>query len=114
MGKTLTRNAQLVKFFAQQYSGIPRKRLVKLVYMVDVLGRQFLGHPLSDLTYRLDKFGPYDTAIEDAVQELVEAGLGREDETFDQGFVSQTARHGHRCDVWFHARRERDPGVRCG
>lgn len=86
MGATVSKNAQLLKYFVQQYSGIPRKRLVKLVYMTDILSRQFLGRPVSTFQYRLDKFGPYDPAIEDAVAELVGADLAREDVTWEDNF----------------------------
>src|SRR5712691_2138022 len=67
MGASVSRNARLLKYFVQQYPGIPRKRLVKLVYMADIISRQFLGRPISTFEYRLDKFGPYDPAIEDDV-----------------------------------------------
>jgi len=83
MGASVSKNARLLKYFVQQYPGIPRKRLVKLVYMADIISRQFLGRPISTFAYRLDKFGPYDPAIEDAVAELVAAGLAREDVTWE-------------------------------
>jgi hypothetical protein len=70
----LSRNALLVKFFAQVYRGIPRKHLVKLIYEADVLAREYLSRPLSTFVYRRDKYGPYDPAIKEAVAELVSAG----------------------------------------
>lgn len=75
MTPNLSRNAQVVKFFAQQYPGIPRKHLVKLVYMADLLAREYLGDPVSTLNWYKYKHGPYDKAIEEAVDELVAAGL---------------------------------------
>lgn len=72
---SLSRNAQLVKYFAQQYRGVPRTRLVKFIYMADVLARQYLGAPVSQFRYIRHRFGPYDSAIEDAVRELEAAGL---------------------------------------
>jgi hypothetical protein len=71
----LSRNAQLVKFFAQQYRGVPRTRLVKLIYMADLLAREYLGEPISTLDYYKYKHGPYDEAIESAVGELVASKL---------------------------------------
>lgn len=74
MPRRLSRNALLVKFFAQAYRGIPRTNLVKYIYEADVLAREYTGHPISTLTYHRDKFGPYDAAIEEAVDELIAAG----------------------------------------
>ncbi len=74
MTTALSRNALLVKYFAQVYRGIPRKHLVKFIYEADVLAREYLGHPLSKFQYQHAKYGPYDPAIKDAVQELVDAG----------------------------------------
>ena len=76
--RELSRNAQLVKYFAQQSRGLPRTRLVKLIYMTDVLARQYLGRQVSSLRYYRYKFGPYDRAIESAVAELVESGYAEE------------------------------------
>jgi len=77
--KALSRNAELVKFFAEQYDGgVPRTVLVKFIYMADLIAREFLGEPISELSYRLDKHGPYDPAIEDAVTEVIVAELGWE------------------------------------
>jgi len=66
----LSRNAQLLKYFAQQYPGIPRKRLVKLAYMTDILGRQYLGKPLSGMNWILYHHGPYSQEIPEAINEL--------------------------------------------
>ncbi len=74
MPTALSRNALLVKYFAQVYAGIPRKHLVKFIYEADVLAREYLGRPLSTFTYRKDAYGPYDPAIKEAVQELIAAG----------------------------------------
>jgi hypothetical protein len=74
MPSGLSRDALLVKFFAQAYRGIPRKYLAKFIYEADVLAREYLGHPISSLRYRRDKYGPYDPAIKDAIEELIAAG----------------------------------------
>ena len=78
MPARLSRNALLVKYFAQIYAGIPRKYLVKFIYEADVLAREYLGHPLSTLKYRWDKYGPYDETIDKAVAELIDAGHAEE------------------------------------
>lgn len=75
MTDRLSHNAQLLKFFAQQYRGIPRKRLVKLVFMADIIGRQYLGKPLSSIQWTLYHYGPYSQEIPDAIDELERQGL---------------------------------------
>lgn len=70
---TLSRNALLVKYFAQVYPNVPRKHLVKFIFEADVLAWEYLGRPISTFTYLHDQYGPYDNAIKDAVEELVEA-----------------------------------------
>jgi len=78
MGPKLSRDAQLVKFFAQQYQGVPRKHLVKLLYMTDLLAREYLGEPISSFVWYRHKHGPYDRNVESAIQELVVADLVRD------------------------------------
>jgi hypothetical protein len=76
----ISKTAQVVRFFAQQYGtrGIPRKRLVKLVYMADVLSRQYVGRPLTELEYIKDHYGPNARALPDFTAELVAAELADE------------------------------------
>jgi uncharacterized protein YwgA len=76
----LSKTAQVFKFFAQQYGhpGLPRKRLAKLTYTSDVLARQYLGRPITDLEYIKDHYGPYARALPDYVQELTSAELAEE------------------------------------
>jgi hypothetical protein len=71
----ISKNAQLLKFFAQQDRGIPRKRLVKMVYETDIIARQYLGEPVSSFEWRLFQYGPYSREIPSAVEELVAIGL---------------------------------------
>ncbi len=77
MENNLSRNAQVFKFFAQQCSGIPRKHLVKLAYMADLVARQFLGHPISRFNYILHHFGPYPRETEETIRELESLELAR-------------------------------------
>lgn len=81
MGSEISKNAQVLKFFAQQYRGIPRKRLVKMAYETDIIARQYLGEPVSDFEWRRDKYGPYSPEIPVAVAELESFGLGWTQET---------------------------------
>lgn len=87
MSLELSRNAQLLKFFAQQDRGIPRKRLTKMAYMCDVIALEYLGEQVSEFEYRWDLFGPYPPAMPDAVSELETANLGwsREQEAGEDG-----------------------------
>lgn len=71
MPTQVSRNAQVLKFFAQQDRGIPRKRLVKMVYETDIIARQYLGKPVSTFEWRLFQYGPYSRGIPSAVDELV-------------------------------------------
>jgi hypothetical protein len=76
----ISRTAQVLKYFAQQYQsinrkGIPRLRLVKMAYMSDVLARQFLDGPVTAFNWYRYTYGPYDDAILEAIDELVSAGL---------------------------------------
>jgi Protein of unknown function (DUF4065) len=76
----VSKTAQVLKYFAQRYQaaarkGVPRKRLVKLAYLADLLSREFLSTPITALAYYRYTFGPYDSAIEDSIDELVAAGL---------------------------------------
>jgi len=86
----LSKNAQLIKFFAQQYGhpGVPRKKLAKLIYMADVLARQFLGKPMSDLVYIKDHYGPYARELPNYTKELVDADLAIESKELDPPYRS--------------------------
>ncbi len=80
----ISKTAQAVKYFAQAHQSlpghkaIPRKRLVKMLYMADVLAREYLGAPISSLQYYRDEYGPYDHHIKDVIKELIDAGLATE------------------------------------
>jgi|CXWL01.1.fsa_nt_gi hypothetical protein len=77
----LSRNEQVIKYFAQQCKGIPRKRLVKMAYLSDMVARQYLGHAISDLSYVAYHFGPYPPEIKETVDSLVEKELAWTEET---------------------------------
>jgi antitoxin SocA-like protein len=73
--ENLSRNVQLYKYLAQQCKGMPRKHLVKMAYMADLVARQFLGHPISDLKYVVYYFGPYPPETPAVIAELEARGL---------------------------------------
>ena len=64
------RTAQLIRYFVEKVPGLGRTRLVKLLYMTDHESRRYLGRPLTDLRYRWDNFGPYDSEILRQIQLL--------------------------------------------
>ncbi|MGH7619176.1 MAG: hypothetical protein ACREPM_18295 [Gemmatimonadaceae bacterium] len=78
--RTLSKTAQVLKYFAQHYGrpGIPRTRLGKCAFMADVIARQYLAHPITELVYRKDFFGPYARELPKYTTELVEAELVNE------------------------------------
>src|SRR3954469_25167544 len=75
--RTISKTAQVLKYFAQHYGrpGIPRTRLGKCAFMADVIARQYLAHPITELVYRKDFFGPYARELPNYTSELVEAEL---------------------------------------
>lgn len=75
MTESLSRNLQLYKYLAQQCSGMPRKHLVKMAYMADLVARRYLGHPISDLKYVVYYFGPYPPETPEVIAELEARGL---------------------------------------
>lgn len=77
---TVSRTAQLLRYFAQQYKGdglqgIPRVRLMKMAYLSDLLAREYLSRPVTAFEYYRYEFGPYDEQIIDSIEELVAEGL---------------------------------------
>ena len=75
MSTSISRNAQVLRFFANADRGIPRKRLVKMAYLADVLALEYLGHPISEFPWISYHYGPYAFEIKDAVEELEKSGL---------------------------------------
>lgn len=88
----LNKTGQLLKYFAQQYresdrKGIPRKRLIKMAFLADLLAREYLGHALTEFNYYYHHYGPYDSAIEDVVGELVTSGYAETRESWESDEV---------------------------
>lgn len=89
MATAISKSAQVLKYFAQQYgappsrAGIPRKRLVKMAYLSDLLAREYLGRAITEFSYYRYKHGPYDRAIVSTIDELVKAGLAEDRQVWD-------------------------------
>lgn len=81
----VSKTAQVLRLFAQAYGrpGIPRTRLVKLAYVADILTRQYLGHPLTELRWIKDHYGPNARELPQVTKELVELDLAEEYVTRD-------------------------------
>ena len=55
-----------------QHLTIPRGRtqIVKYLYLADYEARRYLGRPITELSYRWDRHGPFDPAILQYLKEL--------------------------------------------
>jgi hypothetical protein len=95
--QSVSKTAQTLRFFAQQYGspGISRKQLVKLVYMADVLGREYLGHPITAFTYKSDLYGPNVVDIDDPVEELRGQALAEQYTSYDRNIKRIRLRASH-------------------
>lgn len=76
----ISKTAQVLRLFAQAYGmpGIPRKRLVKLAYVADILARQYLGRPLTGLHWIKDHYGPNARDLPEVTAELQDLELAEE------------------------------------
>ncbi|MGQ0713799.1 MAG: type II toxin-antitoxin system antitoxin SocA domain-containing protein [Gemmatimonadaceae bacterium] len=94
---TISKNAQVLRLFAQAYAGrgIPRKRLVKLAYMADLLARQYLGRPVTDFIYIKDHYGPNARELPEVTEELTTHDLAQEYVERDGTFRSIRLRASH-------------------
>jgi uncharacterized protein YwgA len=73
----LTREQQLVAYFVNNCDDgrLGRTRLMKLLYLADYESRRFFGRPLTNLQYVWHYYGPYDSTLFDATQELENLGV---------------------------------------
>jgi len=68
----LSRNAQVLRYLLEVAPGVGHTLLAKFAYLADLLSRQHLGHPISEMEYIYDNFGPFDAlAFYRARDELV-------------------------------------------
>ncbi len=83
----LSKNARVLKFLAGRCGGLFTTRLLKLVYLSDVLSLQWRGAQVTDLEYSWYTYGPFDAAFYRGVEELEAVGLlAREEVTFPDGY----------------------------
>lgn len=76
---SLSRNAQVLKYFAQQHTrGIGRTKLQKLAYLADLEARRYLGKPITTFEYTWWNHGPFDDGLYAAIEELKRHGLASE------------------------------------
>jgi hypothetical protein len=88
---TLSRNAQVLKFFAQHCKGIGRTKLQKLAYISDVEARKLLGHPITSFEYYWHHHGPFDGRLYEAIEELDVTGYVQQGEiNFGSGYQRKT------------------------
>jgi len=72
---TRQHTADLVGYVINRLSGkIGRTMILKLVYLIDLESRRYVGKPVSCLEYRLWNHGPFDAEIYRAIETLREAG----------------------------------------
>jgi uncharacterized protein YwgA len=76
----LSKNAQVLKFFAQRCKGVGTTQLQKFAYLADVEARRLLGRPVTDFDYFWHHYGPFDSSLYGAIDELVGAGHARQGE----------------------------------
>ncbi|MEO7985981.1 MAG: Panacea domain-containing protein [Gemmatimonadales bacterium] len=82
------KEAELLLLLARAYKaatgkGIPAKRLVKLLYLIDLIARQYLGRAVSSFRYVWWDYGPYDTAIKAVAKQLVVADVAERTPEWD-------------------------------
>jgi len=85
---TLSRNAQVLRYFLEAAPGVGRTKLAKYAYLADLEARKYLGRPVSEFRYVFDRHGPFDAkAFFAAKQELHHAGLATESEVTIGSYV---------------------------
>lgn len=93
----LSRNAQVLRYLAEQVGPVGATKHLKLAYLADLTAREYLGEPVSDFEYIWYDNGPFDSAFYQAREELELAGLGREDrKRFPDGKEKRTFRNAER------------------
>lgn len=80
----------IITFLCFKANPISTRKLVKLVYLVDVYHYQMFGKRLTDVPFKHYLYGAWSPEIEKTVEELCEAGIIREEtvETRDGNLAS--------------------------
>lgn len=74
MGK-LSRNAQVLRYLLEAGPGVGHTKLAKFAYLADLEAWKYLGEPISEFKYVLDRHGPFDARrFFSALKELEEGG----------------------------------------
>ena len=72
-----TKNQQIIAFLAKNHGKASITALVKLAYIIDLFSIQTTGHQLSTFKYVRYYHGPYDRAINEDLQILVDNDILR-------------------------------------
>ena len=56
----LSRNAQVLRYLLEVAPGVGHTLLAKFAYLADLIARQYLGGPITEMQYRYDNHGPFD------------------------------------------------------
>lgn len=92
---TISRNAQVLKYLVERVGPVGATKHLKLVYLADLMAREYLGQPVSELDYIWYDQGPFDSAFYHAREDLESAGLGAEDPTiYPDGKTERTFHDG--------------------
>jgi hypothetical protein len=71
----MEKTQRIMHFLVHELDGrLGRTQLVKLLYLIDLECRRYLGRQLSDLRYTFDAFGPFDPHFYDHKDSLVGCG----------------------------------------
>lgn len=71
----LSRNAQVLRYLLEAAPGVGHTKLAKFAYLADLEAWKYLGRPISELRYVLDRHGPFDApAFFEALEQLVARG----------------------------------------
>jgi len=87
----ISKDAQVLRFFASKRGRIDATAHLKLAYLADLCAREYLGRPITGFSYRWHNHGPFDSAFYSAREELVTQGLAQEHTTTYPG-VDYTGR----------------------
>src|SRR3989442_10426788 len=59
-GPSLTRTAQALRYLLDVAPGAGHTLIAKFLYLSDLLARQHLGRPITEMEYVYDNHGPFD------------------------------------------------------
>ncbi len=84
----LSRNAEVLRYLLEIAPRLGHTQLAKFAYLGDLLARQCLGRPISEMEYRFDNYGPFDAVgFYQARDELIEGGYIRHERADIGGYA---------------------------